>query len=141
MIRVDGRSFTVVGVAPRGFTGTTAVLAPELSLPVGVHDDLAPAGEDPPAGTGDRKTQLFVLAGVLAPGLSIAAAQNSLAAVAKQMEAAYPAVNADQTLLVAPLSRLSVSPQPRDNGRTTNRSPSWAWRCWQCPASPSSWLA
>ena len=118
-IQVDGTPFTVVGIAPRGFTGTTAVLSPELWLPIGIYDDLAPEGGNRPAGAADRETHLFVLAGVLAPGLTMATAQEPLAAVARQMEEAYPAANADQTLLVAPLPRLSVSPRPQDNGRFT----------------------
>ena len=116
-ILIDGKPFTVVGVAPRGFTGTTAVMSPEVWLPVGVYHDLASSGGNQRADPADRAAHLFVLAGVLAPGLTIPAAQEPLGAVARQMEEAYPAANADQTLLAAPLPRLSVSPRPRNDAQ------------------------
>ena len=35
---VNGRSFQVVGVAPEGFTGTTALVSSDVYLPLGVHE-------------------------------------------------------------------------------------------------------
>src|SRR5689334_5817637 len=37
-VRINTRDFTIVGVAPDGFTGTTALVSPELWLPLGVFD-------------------------------------------------------------------------------------------------------
>ena len=37
-VKINGKSFTVVGVAPDGFSGTMALAAPELWLPLGVYD-------------------------------------------------------------------------------------------------------
>ena len=54
-ILVDGKPFTVVGVAPRGFTGTTAVMSPEVWLPVGVYHDLASQGENQPANPREQR--------------------------------------------------------------------------------------
>ena len=46
-VRVNGEPFTVVGVAPKGFTGTS-IPGPEVWLPLGAHDAFrtegAPAG-------------------------------------------------------------------------------------------------
>ena len=40
-IRVNERLFTVVGIAPPGFTGTSTLFGPELFFPLGVFDSLA----------------------------------------------------------------------------------------------------
>jgi hypothetical protein len=40
-VRVNERPFTVVGIAPRGFTGTMSVFGPELFFPLGVFHTLA----------------------------------------------------------------------------------------------------
>ena len=37
-IRLNQRDFTIIGVAPRGFGGTMALVTPELWLPTGVYD-------------------------------------------------------------------------------------------------------
>src|SRR5256714_11487655 len=38
---VNGHPFTVVGIAPRGFTGTLQILSPEVWLPISVYDQVA----------------------------------------------------------------------------------------------------
>ena len=37
-VRINGQDFAIVGVAPEGFSGTTAVIGTEYFVPVGVHD-------------------------------------------------------------------------------------------------------
>ena len=39
-VRVNGSPFTIVGIAPQGFTGTMALLTPELWLPLGMYEVL-----------------------------------------------------------------------------------------------------
>src|SRR5438105_6022094 len=38
---VNGRSFTIVGIAPKGFVGTMQILSPEVWLPMSVYDRVA----------------------------------------------------------------------------------------------------
>jgi len=40
-ITIDSRPFTVVGILPQGFTGTTQIFSPEIFLPLGVYDQVA----------------------------------------------------------------------------------------------------
>src|ERR1041385_5944321 len=40
-ITIDSRPFTVIGILPQGFTGTTQIFAPEVWLPLGVYDQVA----------------------------------------------------------------------------------------------------
>src|SRR5271154_2612701 len=36
-LRINGHRFTVVGITPAGFTGTTALVSPELFVPLGAY--------------------------------------------------------------------------------------------------------
>src|SRR5579871_1365479 len=40
-LRVNSRILTVIGVAPDGFTGTTALISPELYMPLSLHDAMS----------------------------------------------------------------------------------------------------
>src|SRR5208283_51777 len=62
-----------------------------------------------------RDNSTLIAVGRLKPGVSQASADASLAVLASQMEKAFPAENKDQTLLVRPLSRMSISTNPSDD--------------------------
>jgi predicted permease len=112
-IKVNGRDFTVVGVTPPRFTGTMALFAPEMWLPLGMFDvvvnDIFKNNGLP---FSDRRNQALVVAGRLKPGVSLAAAAPRLEALSRQLEEAYPAENKNQLLTVNPLPRLGTSTSP-----------------------------
>jgi len=66
-ILVNGQYLTVVGVAPRGFTGTTLGLKPRIFVPVTMHGPLL-AGEINPD---YRQYYCLYLFGRLAPGVTL----------------------------------------------------------------------
>ena len=114
-VRINGHLFTVVGITPKGFTGTTALISPELFVPLGafglVMNDFE--GAVKPLAARDNNTLIAV--GRLKPGMTQQSADAALAVLASQMEKAYPAENKDQTLVVRPLSRMSISTNPTDD--------------------------
>src|SRR5437660_1550323 len=115
---INGRAFTIVGIAPKGFAGTLQVLSPEVWLPVSVYDQVANDYESENKTTiDDRKgTQLRVM-GRLKPGMTAAAAKPALEGLAANLEKAYPLEQQDQTFIAAPVSRNSVSNNPAaENG-------------------------
>ena len=111
-LRINGRFFTVVGITAEGFTGTTALVSPELYLPLGMYESLINDFDGHGRPLGDRKNHQLIVVGRLKPGLTQAAADARLAATSAQMERAFPAENKEQTLLVRPLSRSNVSTAP-----------------------------
>jgi len=117
-IRLNGRIFTVVGVAPEGFSGTLAMLSPAVYVPLGVYEwvinDYA-ATRRPLAA---RDNHALILVGRLRPGISRDTADHLLVSVSDRLQQAYPAVNKNQVLLVRPLSRLGVSTAPHEDGGT-----------------------
>lgn len=87
-VRVAGRSFTIVGVAPQGFTGSTRGVGAELWLTLQAAWSLEPGRDrDPLASRGHRG--LFVV-GRLAPGGTLPQAESRLAVVARRLHAAHP---------------------------------------------------
>src|SRR5471030_889121 len=112
----NGRLFTVVGIAAEGFSGSTALLSPEVFVPLGVYESLVNdfAAQARPLSARDNHS--LILIGRLRPGVSPAAADRQLVAVGTSMEQAYPAINKDQGLVVRPLSRMSISTSPQNDG-------------------------
>ncbi|HET9269813.1 MAG TPA: ADOP family duplicated permease, partial [Vicinamibacterales bacterium] len=113
---LNGRAYTLVGVAPRGFGGTTVVMEPDYYVPLSAHDVIE---WELVAGTRkalDRRDyHRLLLIGRLRPGLTVDAADRELAPVAERLEEAFPAENARQQLLARPLSRLNISTSPSDD--------------------------
>jgi predicted permease len=115
-VRINATDFTVVGVAPRGFTGTMALVAPEMWLPLGMFDVVVnDIFKNRGTGLDDRGHHALVLAGRLKPGLTEAVATERLDLIARRLEEAYPAENNDRTLLVNKLSRMATSTSPQDD--------------------------
>lgn len=116
-LRVNERAFTVVGITPRGFTGTMSVFGPELFFPLGVFHSVANVFDGGVAPRLERSDvfQLF-LVGRLAPGVSLAAAEARLQPAAAALTAAMPAEYRDTRLTVAPLPRFGTSTSPSSEG-------------------------
>ncbi len=110
-VRVNGAQFTVVGVAPKGFTGTS-IPGPEVWLPLGAHEtfrtEAAPAGPS----LGAREAHELTVVGRLRAGTSIETAAPALTTVARRLEQAFPAVNGGYTLEMSAPSRLMFMPGP-----------------------------
>src|SRR6202048_4406617 len=76
---INGRSFTVIGIAPKGFVGTMQVLSPEVWLPMSVYDQVANDFEsDNNTTIDDRKGTQVRIMGRLKPGITAAGAKPSL---------------------------------------------------------------
>ena len=72
-VRVNERPFTVVGITPRGFTGTMSVFGPELFFPLGVFHTIANDFDSTTARRLERADAYHLfLVGRLAPGTSLA---------------------------------------------------------------------
>ena len=115
-IRINAHDFTIVGVAPEGFTGTMALVSAELFLPLGMFDDIVnDVFRDNNLPLADRANAALIVAGQLKPGLPPEQVEARLDALSRQLEAAYPAENKDQALTANPLPRMSSSTAPGGN--------------------------
>ncbi len=119
-ISLNGKRVTVVGIAPDGFWGTRLGTRGEIWLPAGVYSKIVAGIMVPFSGQQDRKQEWLATVGRLAPGVSVARAQNVFNVVAKGLAASYPDVNAGRGVRVLPLSELALGQggRPRVQGFT-----------------------
>src|SRR5437773_5885231 len=112
-VLINGRPFTIVGITPKGFTGTLQILAPDVWLPISVYDQVAnDFGSKDRTTMDDRNgTQLRII-GRLKAGVTAAAAKPALEGLAANLEKAYPVEQKNQTFITAPVSRIAVSTNP-----------------------------
>ena len=110
---INGRPFTVVGITPKGFVGTMQILSPEVWLPMSVYDQVANDFLSENKTTiEDRKGTQVRIMGRLKPGMTAATAEPALEGLAANLEKAYPVEQKNQTFIMAPVSRNSISNNP-----------------------------
>ena len=113
-VRINGRVFTIVGVAPEGFTGTFHLFSTEVWLPLGVYDqvmnDSAAGGAPSLAGTADQSLQVL---GRLIPGVAPSAAAAELRTLAASLSAAHPVELRNHTFGAEHPSRFATADNDR----------------------------
>jgi len=110
VLQINGRIFTVVGVAPRGFTGVrpraseTDAWIPSAMFTNGYRYCDAFA----------RGCTIVQMLGRVRPGVTVAAVQSELDVLAAGLASAYPATNADLGLNVVPARGLGLGEMSDD---------------------------
>src|SRR5947209_2926703 len=100
MIKLQGESFTIIGVAGRGFIGTTPN-APSGWVPLMMRDRLIHVGNwNYRRWLTDRNADSFTLTGRLKPGVSRTQAQAEMSLLAQQLAESYPAAGRKTAALV-----------------------------------------
>ncbi len=117
-IVVNSRTLTIVGVTAPGFTGTTALVSPDVWMPLGLYDamigDMERRGV--PRRLEDRANQALMLFGRLGPGISRASATARLDVLAADLRRASPSDSPDEALVLHELPRLVMSSAPQTDG-------------------------
>jgi len=116
---LNGHSFTVVGIAPRGFTGTMVGIAPEVWIPM-MMEGQASAGFGGRSRLAERSSRGLFLMARLHPGVALPQAQAALDTLAGRLHAAYPREWTDirkqaRKLTVLPESQSRLFPSFRSN--------------------------
>lgn len=114
-VLVNGRVYTVIGIAPRGFTGTTALVSPELYFPLGVYENIINDFEGQARQLGARDNNDLIVFGRLKPGVTAAQADAELALISQRLAVSYPAEDKNQLFFTNPLPRLDVSTNPQSD--------------------------
>jgi cell division protein FtsX len=117
-IRINTQPFTVIGVAPRGFGGPTTLITPAVWLPTGVYDLIVRGGfgggsRKPFADRAENSLLLYVR---MKPSAPLASAKAPLAALARQLEEAFPAEHRHLGFEVRPISRTGIGDGPQNDG-------------------------
>src|SRR3954453_2893814 len=121
-LQINGQPYTVIGIAPDAFSGASALVAPDIWVPLGMRSQLGSA-------FGDSETMhdllnpgnyTFNLAARLRPGLTIEMAKSRLPVLAQRLNAIQPdSTEGARELQVQTPSRFSLSTQPEDDGPLT----------------------
>lgn len=109
-ITVNGQPLTIVGVAPRGFEGTTLFVRPDVFVPITMRGVLQPRF----AGYDDRLSHWVYVFGRLAPGVTIGQATAAINAVFRpiidDVEAPLQRGMSDQMLAAFRARTVTVEP-------------------------------
>jgi predicted permease len=98
---LNGAPFTVIGVAPRGFIGISAVFGPDVWLPASMAEQVLP--EQNRRALRDRGLPLFHGIGRLKPGVVRAQAASDLQNLAAALEREFPQTNDGRAVSVEPV--------------------------------------
>ncbi|MGI8432539.1 MAG: ABC transporter permease, partial [Chthoniobacterales bacterium] len=113
---INGQSFTVIGIMPKGLTETESIFSAEVWLPLGVYDEVMNDSLRAPSQSAlaDRSREDLIVIGRLKPGQTVATAEPALKGLAANLEKTFPVEQKDQTFMTAPLDRFSSSTDPSD---------------------------
>jgi predicted permease len=111
-VLVNGQGFSIIGVAPKGFQGTSVIGGPDMWIPMSMHDQVL---------TGftkqlfnERRFLGFSAVGRLKDGARPEQAKAELQAIASDLEKAFPLANKGRTFTLQPLLESSIAPNQRD---------------------------
>jgi len=115
-VRINGDDYAIVGIAPKGFGGTTAIIGTDYFLPLGVHDAIESDFDAHDSfALSDRRNHSLIVVGRLKPGISRPQANEQLKVIAAAHEKAYPDENKNQDLIIGSLGRLGISTNPQSD--------------------------
>jgi predicted permease len=115
-LTLNGRSFTVIGVAPAGFRGLSVGFSPAFWVPLAMHDQVMPSF------TTDEGRPLFYVRGCdwlgvvgrLAAGRTVGEAEAEAKILAGREAATYPQERRGWTVVVSPLNEVRLMPWNAD---------------------------
>ena len=90
-VNLSGTDFTIVGVAPESFKGLDQFIRPAFFVPIMMGAKLPSAANENLLTGRDKRT--FMVKGRLKSGVSIEAANQEAAGIAKSLEQSYPGTN------------------------------------------------
>src|SRR5882724_9880098 len=121
-LQVNGQPYTVIGIAPDGFSGASALVAPDIWVPLGMRSQLGSAFGDSETmhDLNNPKNYCFNLTARMRPGLTIDMAKSRLPVLAQRLNAIQPeGSEGGRELQIQNPSRFSMSTQPEDDGPIT----------------------
>ncbi len=115
-IEINQAPFTVVGIAPPGFLGVSAVFGPDVWLPATMATQVLP----PPMQDilSDRGKPFFQAVGRLKPGIDRSRAEANLQTIAASLQQEFPDANAGHTISVQPITTALFSNTGGEAGAT-----------------------
>jgi putative ABC transport system permease protein len=121
-LQINGQPYTVIGISPAGFSGASALIAPDIWVPLGIRSQLGSAFGDSETmhDLASPKNYALNLVGRMRPGLTIDAAKSRLPVLSQRFNA-MQATDTEFTreVQIQKPSRFSLSTSPEDDGPVT----------------------
>ena len=96
-VKLNGHPFTIVGVAPKYFTGADIFYRPDIYVPAAMAAQVTGDGADT---LKQRSYRAFDIHGRLNPGVTLAQAQAELNSIMSSLEREHPDSNKDNVAIV-----------------------------------------
>ena len=109
-VSVDGRSMTVVGVAPEGFTGLNPFVSIQGYMPLA----MMPIAGYPADIVSNRQNRTVFVMARLEQGATIKKAQAELDLIGRRLSEQYPSENKDLKIQAFPEVRGRIGPDPKN---------------------------
>jgi len=120
-LQINGQPYTVIGIAPEGFSGASALIAPDIWLPLGVRSQLGSAFGDSETmhDLANPKNYALNLVGRMRSGLTIDTAKSRLPVLSQRFNAMQTDAEFVREVQIQKPSRFSLSTSPEDDGPVT----------------------
>jgi putative ABC transport system permease protein len=121
-LQINGQPYNVIGISPEGFSGASALIAPDIWVPLGIRSQLGSAFGDSETmhDLSNPKNYALNLVGRMRPGLTIETAKSRLPVLSQRFNA-MQAADAEfvREMQIQKPSRFSLSTSPEDDGPIT----------------------
>ena len=108
-VRLDGKLFTVVGVAPEAFTGSIPVMVTSMYVPLMMTNELM-GGITGTDQLGRRGSRSMLLKARLREGVATEQAEAALAALGAALAEQYPETNENRQMTLLPTGDVALHP-------------------------------
>jgi len=106
---LNNRRYTIVGVAPKGFHGPSALVSADLWVPMAMYPQMFSMAD----WVNYRKALLFSVAGRLKDGVGRRQAEDNMKTLAAQLAREFPDDNQGRTVTLLPLGDSVIQPNSR----------------------------
>jgi macrolide transport system ATP-binding/permease protein len=97
-VKLNGRLYTIVGVAPEPFSGLDLSYRPDIYVPMMMIADIVPIGGNQLLQS--RHSRSFIVRGRLRPGVTVVQAQAEANTICSDLAHEYPTTNEDTNFIV-----------------------------------------
>src|SRR3984893_12983989 len=121
-LQVNGQPYTVIGISPDGFSGASALVAPDIWVPLGIRSQLGSAFGDSETthDLANPKNYAVNLVGRMRSGLTIETAKSRLPVLSQRFNAMQGGdAEFVREVQIQKPSRFSLSTSPEDDGPVT----------------------
>src|SRR5437868_6739694 len=120
-LQINGQPYTVIGISPEGFCGASALIAPDVWVPLGMRAQLGSAFGDSESmhDLANPKNYALNLVGRLRSALTIESAKSRMAVVSQRFSAMQTDIEFQREVQIQKPSRFSLRTSPEDDGPIT----------------------